>query len=87
MCDIPALVRERVILDLCRDKLDGAHQLYSSKLEMPEDANTASAGLTMVQMVQLLQAPHIEGAPDIKFLKVGLFGLHIVLIVVKVIYS
>ena len=41
MCDIPALVIERDILDLCRNKLDGAHQLYSSKLEMPEDANTA----------------------------------------------
>ena len=40
----------------------------------------------MVQMVQLLQAPHIEGAPHIKFLEIGLFGLHIVLIVVKVIW-
>ena len=45
-----------------------------------------SAGLTMVQMVQLLQAPHTEGAHHIKFLKIGLFGLHIVLIVVKVIW-
>ena len=41
LCDIPALEIERDILDLCRDKLDEAQQLYNAKLEMPEDANAA----------------------------------------------
>lgn len=41
LCDISALERERDILDVCRDKLNEAHQLYNLKLEIHEEVNAA----------------------------------------------